>query len=94
MEQWGVPLNPFMLFDYFFLDTIDRDIVREANNNVVLKSDEIRVFGPVSNWVLAEVKNNVKANDSIVSSGEKGTIVKNTGKYPTETEKIAAMGQI
>jgi hypothetical protein len=44
--------------------------------------------------VLAEVKNNVKANDSIVSSGEKGTIVKNTGKYPTETEKIAAMGQI
>ncbi len=56
LEQWGVPLNPFMLFDYFFLDTIDRDIVREANNNVVFKVDEIRVFWPVSNGVLAEVQ--------------------------------------
>lgn len=56
LEQWGVPLNPFMLFDYFFLDTIDRDLVREANNNVVLKSDEIRVFGPISNGVLAEIQ--------------------------------------
>jgi len=44
--------------------------------------------------VLEELKNNVKSNDSIVSSGAKGTIIKNTGKYPTETEKIAAMGQI
>lgn len=41
LEQGWVPLNPFMVFDYFFLDTIDRNIVREANNNVVLKSDEI-----------------------------------------------------
>ena len=56
LEQWGIPLNPFMLFDYFFLDTIDRDIVREANNNVVIKADEIWVFGPVSNGVLAEVQ--------------------------------------
>lgn len=56
LEQGGVPLNPFMLFDYFFLDTIDRDIVREANNNVVIKADEIWVFGPVSNGVLAEVQ--------------------------------------
>lgn len=45
-----------MLFDYFFLDTIDRDIVREANNNVVFKTDEVRVFWPVSNWVLAEIQ--------------------------------------
>lgn len=56
LEQDWVPLNPFMLFDYFFLDTIDRDIVREANNNVVFKSDEIWIFGPVSNWVLAEIQ--------------------------------------
>ena len=56
LEQGWVPLNPFMLFDYFFLDTIDRDIVREANNNVVFKSDEIWIFGPVSNWVLAEIQ--------------------------------------
>ncbi len=51
-----------MLFDYFFLDTVDRDIVREANNNVVIKADEIWVFWPVSNGVLAEVQLAKKMN--------------------------------
>ena len=45
-----------MLFDYFFLDTVERDVVREANNNIVIKVDEIRVFGTVSNGVLAEIQ--------------------------------------
>ena len=49
-------MNPFMIFDYFLLDTVDRDLVREGNNNVVMRSDEIWVFGPVSNGVLAEVE--------------------------------------
>ena len=50
-----VPINPFMLFDYFLLDTIDRDTVRDANNSVLLRSDEMWVFGPISNGVLAEI---------------------------------------
>ncbi len=56
IEQNKVPLNPFMLFDYFFLDSVDRDLVREANNNLVKRCDEIWVFGPVSDGVLAEIK--------------------------------------
>jgi len=56
LEQGGVPLNPFMIFDYFLLDTIDRDLVVEGNNNLVRKCDEVWAFGPVSNGVLAEVK--------------------------------------
>ena len=56
IEQKKVPLNPFMIFDYFLLDTVDRDLVREGNNNLVKRCDEIWVFGPVSNGVLAEVK--------------------------------------
>jgi hypothetical protein len=56
LEQGGVPLNPFMVFDYFLLDSVDRDLVREANNVVVKRSDEVWVFGAVSNGVLAEIK--------------------------------------
>ncbi|MFA6389961.1 MAG: hypothetical protein WCW77_05305, partial [Patescibacteria group bacterium] len=29
-EQHGVPLNPFMISEYFLLDTVDRDLVREG----------------------------------------------------------------
>lgn len=56
IEQGGVPLNPFMIYEYFLLDTVDRDLVREGNNNLVKRVDEIWVFGPISNGVLAEIK--------------------------------------
>ena len=55
LEQGSVPLNPFMLFDYFLLDSLNRDIIREANNSIVMRADEIWVFGPISNGVLAEI---------------------------------------
>ncbi len=55
LEQNAVPLNPFMVFDYFLLDSVDRNLIREANNNLVIKSDEIWVFGPISNGVLSEI---------------------------------------
>jgi hypothetical protein len=56
LEQGGVPLNPFMVFDYFLLDAVDRDLVREGNNNLVKRCDEVWVFGDVSNGVLAEIQ--------------------------------------
>lgn len=56
LEQGGVPINPFMSFDYFLTDSIDRDIVREANNNLVRISEELWVFGPIADGVLAEIK--------------------------------------
>lgn len=65
LEQGKVPLNPFMLFDYFLLDSIERDTIRDANNSVVLRSDEIWVFGPISNGVLAEIMLAQKANKPI-----------------------------
>lgn len=55
-EQGVVPLNPFMLFDYFLLDAVERDAVREANNSLVKRADEIWVFGQISDGVLAEIK--------------------------------------
>jgi len=56
LENGGVPLNPFMIFDYFLLDSVDRDLIRGGNNNLVKRADEIWVFGAVSNGVLAEIK--------------------------------------
>lgn len=56
LEQGHIPLNPFMLFDYFLLDSVPRDQIREANNGIVARADEIWVFGPISNGVLAEIQ--------------------------------------
>ena len=56
IEQGFVPLNPFMLFDYSLLDMVDRNLILQCNNNLVKKSDELWVFGSISNGVFAEIK--------------------------------------
>ncbi len=60
-----VPLNPFMIFEYFMLDTIERDKIRKANNTLVRKTDELWVFGPISDGVLAEIKLAKKENKQL-----------------------------
>ena len=45
-----------MVFEYFMLDTVERDTVRNANNNLIKRADEIWMFGPVSDGVLAEIR--------------------------------------
>jgi hypothetical protein len=55
-EQGVVPVNPFMSFDYFLLDSVDRDLVRSGNNTLLGRCDELWVFGPVSDGVLAEIQ--------------------------------------
>jgi hypothetical protein len=56
LENDCVPLNPFMIFEYFMLDTIERNKIREANNTLVLKADELWIFGPISDGVLKEIE--------------------------------------
>lgn len=55
LEHNGVPLNPFMIHEYFLLDTIDRDKIRKSNNMLVKKADELWVFGKISDGVMAEI---------------------------------------
>jgi hypothetical protein len=51
-----VPLNPFRAFGYFLGDRVDRTAVREGNNNLIQRSDELWVFGEtLANGVLFEV---------------------------------------
>jgi hypothetical protein len=56
LEQKTIPLNPFMLFRYFLGDTVTRESVYRANNNIVRLCDEVWTFGEISDGVLAEVK--------------------------------------
>lgn len=56
LQQGAVPISAFMLFDYFMLDTVERDTVRSANNTLLKRSDELWVFGDISDGVLAEIK--------------------------------------
>lgn|SRR3990167_282355 len=56
LELDKIPVNPFMSFDYFLTDAVNRDLIRNANNNLLKRSDELWVFGTISDGVLAEIK--------------------------------------
>lgn len=52
-----VPLNPFRAFEYFLGERVERGRVRRANNALVLRADELWVFGhELADGVLAEVQ--------------------------------------
>lgn len=56
LEQGMVPLNPFTQWDYFLCDLVERDLVRRGNNNMVRIAEELWVFGPIADGVLAEIE--------------------------------------
>lgn len=56
LEQGCAPLNPFMEFSYFLIDSVPRDTIREANNNLVSLADELWVFGEISDGIASEVR--------------------------------------
>lgn len=41
LEKRYTPISQFGIYDYFSLDTIDRDSIRRANNNLLRVSDEV-----------------------------------------------------
>jgi hypothetical protein len=50
-----LPINPFRVFDYFLSDRVSRDVIRNGNNQLIRASDELWVFGPISDGVLFEI---------------------------------------
>ncbi len=54
-EQDAVPINPFTNFGYYLYELVDRDVVRNGNNNLLKKADELWVFGEISDGVEAEI---------------------------------------
>ena len=55
-EQGGVPINPFNVFAYYLDEMVDRNLVRNGNNVLMKRCDELWVFGEISNGVLAEMQ--------------------------------------
>jgi len=45
-----------MMFSYFLLDTVDRRALIDANNDLIRRSDELWVFGDISDGVKEELK--------------------------------------
>ncbi len=56
LEKGFTPSCAFMMFSYFLLDTVERQALISANNTLIRKSDEIWVFGEISNGVAEEIK--------------------------------------
>ena len=55
-EHGVVPINPFNLFGYYLYELVDRDLVRNANNSILKRCDELWVYGEISDGVLAEIQ--------------------------------------
>jgi hypothetical protein len=56
LEKHCTPTCAFMMFSYFLLDTVKREALIEANNDLIRRSDELWVFGEISDGVYAEIK--------------------------------------
>jgi len=60
LEQNICPLNPYMNFDYNIFNSVPKETVKIASNNLVKKSDEVWVFADnfhgLSDGVLSEIK--------------------------------------
>ena len=56
LEEGVTPTCAFMMFSYFLLDTVDRNKLIDANNDLIRKSDELWVFGDISNGVVEEIR--------------------------------------
>ncbi len=55
-EKGHVLLNPFNMFGYYLYELVPRNAVREGNNNVLSRCDELWVFGDLSDGVLSEIR--------------------------------------
>lgn len=64
-EEDVIPLNPFNVFGYYLYELVDRDLIRNGNNNIMKKCDELWVYGEISDGVLAEIQMFKKLNKVI-----------------------------
>ncbi len=56
LEQGYTPTCAFMMYSYFLLGTVDRQRLLDANNELIKRSDELWVFGEITEGVEKEIK--------------------------------------
>ena len=95
LERGFVPISQFGIFDYFLVDSIDRDLIRNANNNLIRVSDELWVFGPISDGVLAEIKLVKKTKPikyfKVINSKDVVEITKEQVEFEKEVKGLSKM---
>lgn len=64
-DEGVIPINPFNTFGYYLYELVDRDTVRNGNNNILARCDELWVYGDVSDGILSEIKSFGKTNRTI-----------------------------
>lgn len=55
LETGFTPMCAFMMYSYFLLGTVDRQKLIDANNQLIEKSDELWVFGEITDGVEKEI---------------------------------------
>ncbi len=55
LENGHTPISPFMNFDYNLSNLVKKDAIRISNNTLIRRSDELWVFGEISDGVLVEI---------------------------------------
>lgn len=55
-EQGVTPINPFTNFGYYLYELVDRNLVRQGNNNLMQRADELWVYGDISDGVASEIR--------------------------------------
>jgi hypothetical protein len=55
LDEGHVPVVPFMLFDYYLLHTVPKETMREAINNLIVRCDQMWVFGNMSLGVKVQI---------------------------------------
>lgn len=55
LDEGHVPIVPAMMFDYYLLHTVPKETVREAFNNLIVRSDQMWVFGNLSLGVKVQI---------------------------------------
>ncbi len=55
-EMGAVPVNPFNTFGYYLYELVDRNLVRNGNNNILKRCDELWILGDISDGMIAEMK--------------------------------------
>lgn len=87
LEKEFTPISQYGIFDYFLTDVVDRNYIRRANNNLIRMSNELWVFGAVSDGVLAEIilakKNNKPVKYFEIIKSQK---IKKISKYSVSFE--------
>lgn len=65
LEKGMLPINPFRVFDYFLSDRVDRDLIRQGNNQLIKKCDELWVFGQIADGVLFEIASAIEMGKKV-----------------------------